>query len=134
MESDPDNATLQGELTTAKDATQGLRDAKETAKDNLAPILLSQGMDEYYIQKGLEFVAYNTYKNADEALERSREQLEDARGELPEAEEHFANAQYELDLAKMTNNRDEYEYARSLFDEAEHRMNDLREKERSAQE
>lgn len=134
LNSDPGNSTLEGELQTARDATEGLRDAKNTAQENVNPILFSQGMDDYYLQKGLEFVSYTNLKTAEEGLERSRGQLEEAKADLPDAEEHFSNAQYELELAKMTNNREEYEYARGLFDEAEARLNDLRRKESEASE
>jgi len=43
LANDPDNTTLQDELTTAEGETQGLRDARDTARTNLDPVLKSQG-------------------------------------------------------------------------------------------
>lgn len=108
-----------------------MRDARDAAQEAVNPILYSQGLDDYYLQKGIEYLAYESLRVAEEGLERSREQFEEATRDLPEAEAAFEQAQYEFDVA---NSREEYEYARGLLDEAEARLNTLRDRESAARE
>jgi len=61
-----------------------LRDAVNSKQEELNPILLSQGMDEFYLKKGLEFVSYTNLQTAKEQLERAQEQKGEAEEVLPE--------------------------------------------------
>jgi len=48
-----------------------LRDDLATAQDNLNPVLLSQGEDDFYLKKGLEYVAFTNWDTAKENLENA---------------------------------------------------------------
>lgn len=61
-----------------------MRDAVNSKQEELNPILLSQGMDEFYLKKGLEFVSYTNLQTAKEQLERAQEQKGEAEEVLPE--------------------------------------------------
>jgi hypothetical protein len=50
-----------------------LRDDVTAAQEAANPIIFSQGMDDYYLKKGLEYVAYESLRAAEEGLERSQE-------------------------------------------------------------
>jgi hypothetical protein len=49
-------------LDTAEGETQGLRDAKETAKNALTPLLISEGKDRYYVKAGAEYLAFENLR------------------------------------------------------------------------
>ena len=100
LANDPDNTEIQDEINDAEGETQGLRDARDTARTNLDPVLKSQGQDEYYAKKALEYVAYTNWKNSNDLLEGARESLTEAEGELPDLEEEYGTAEYNLGIAK----------------------------------
>jgi len=111
-----------------------LRTARDEAREALTPVLVAQGMDEYYAASGLEYVAYENWKTAGEQLERSREALAEADAELPHLEEELATAEYELELAASNARRDEYEYAADVERDVRARYEAQMEKKRIAQE
>jgi DNA repair exonuclease SbcCD ATPase subunit len=129
-----DTTNLEGELATAEGETQGLRDARDAAQEALNPVLLAQGMDEYYLASGLEYVAYENWKTAGDQLERSREALAEAEEELPHLEEELAAAEYELNLAADNARRDEYEHAAEVERDVRARYDAQAEKQRIARE
>lgn len=129
-----DTTALQTELNEAENETQGLRSAKDGAREALEPVLKAQGMDEYYAASGLEYVAYENWRVAGEQLERSREALAEAEEELPGLEEELAAAEYELELAASNARRDEYEHAAEVERDVRARYDAQTEKRRIAQE
>lgn len=86
-------------------------------------------MDEYYLKSGLEFVAYENWKKADEQLQNAQGALEEANMDMPLLQEEYDHAKYELDRAT---NREEYEYARQIFDEVKERKQDAQSKKDTA--
>lgn len=67
--SEGDRSTYQGEIEAARSETEGLRDAKNEAQNNVNPVLLAQGQDDYYIKKGAEYVAYENLDKINIALD-----------------------------------------------------------------
>jgi len=128
---DPAYGSKEQELEEAKDATEDLRDTRNEKQEALTPVLVAQGMDEYYKASGLEFVAYGNWKRASDNLELAEQGLNEVNEDKPELEATLEEAKYELDRA---NNRQEYEERRAIYDEAKTRMDNLNEKERIAQE
>lgn len=88
-------------------------------------------MDIYYVKSGLEFVAYENYKTADDTMTEANNALEEIAEEKPDLQSEYEEAKYELDRA---NNRQEYEERRAIFDDVNDRLNNLLNKERTAQE
>lgn len=79
-------ATLEGELETARDATQGLRDEVSDQEDVVNPLLLAEAQDQYYMKKGLEYIAYENLRKAREAREGAESILNEAAADLPDLE------------------------------------------------
>jgi len=115
-----DTTNLESDLATAQGETENLRTAKTTAKDALAPVLLAQGLDDMYAREGEEFIAWENYNAVVTELEARREAYAEAEQELPDVEEVYYTAQYELDFA---NSREEWEAASEAFAAAEARFN-----------
>lgn len=79
-------------MDTAEGETQGLRDARQTAKDNLEPILISQGADDFYLKKGIEYVAYTNWNSAKENLEAAQEVLDEIDADYDDLETRYYDA------------------------------------------
>jgi len=128
---DEDNDNVDAELADAEGETQGLRDAVQTIKDEIAPVLLSQGLDEMYAKEGLEYVAFENLRAARENKEAAEGVLEEVAEKEPALEEEYYIALYEKDRA--TNN-EEWNRAAEHFFEVEERYNALMDQKRTAQE
>lgn len=96
----------EGELQQARDATQGLRDEVSDQEDVVNPLLIAQAEDQYYMKKGLEYVAYENLRKAREAREGAEAILNEAAADLPNLESELEQAKYDFRLA---NNEQEYE-------------------------
>lgn len=75
-----------------------------------------------YAREGEEFIAWENYNASNTELEARREAYAEAEAELPDVEEAYYTAQYNLDFA---NSRDEWEAASAAFAQAEERFNDV---------
>lgn len=117
-------------MQAARDATDGLVATRDGLKDQLKPLLMAQGNDEYYVKSGLEFTAYENWQSAKGNLESANEVLEEVKEEKPMLEEEYADAKYELDRA---NNNDEYKERRAIFDDIKTRLDAMKSKEKTAQ-
>lgn len=133
LNSDPTNAAAaqwQSDLDDAEAATEGLRDAKTTAEEARAPVLLAQGLDSYYIKSGLEFTAYENFKAANDNLEGATEALNDVAAIEFALEEELETAVYEIGRA---NNQKEYEKAERILEDVQTRYDAMMEKKNIAQ-
>jgi hypothetical protein len=54
-----------------------LRDAKDTAKSALDPVLLPEGQDRIYAANGLEYAAYVNLENAQKNLAAAQEVVDE---------------------------------------------------------
>lgn len=89
-----------------------MQTAAETARDALAPAKLAKALDDMYAREGEEFIAWENYNASNTELEARREAYAEAEAELPDVEEAYYTAQYNLDFA---NSRDEWEAASAAF-------------------
>merc|ERR1712139_750585 len=83
-----------------------------------------------YIAEGTEYLAYEDWQRASDAMENSSQQLGEIMDEEPPLQEEWDAAKYELDRA---NNREEYESRREVFDDVNDRLNSLLDKKNTAQ-
>jgi len=118
---DPDTnenerGSAQYDIGVARDETEGLRDARTEAQNNVNPVLLAQGEDDYYIKKGYEYVAFENLEKAEGQLERSKAGRDHAEEELLHAEEVLAAAEYDLELVRNVENYDRVQDARANRD------------------
>lgn len=118
-------------MDTANAATAGLREAVQGYEGQLGPLLLSQGLDVYYIKSGLEFTAYENFVSARDNKEAAQHVLNEAEEEMPDLFDAYDEAQWNLNRA---NSREEYEHFLEIFNDIEARYNSLSEKERIARE
>lgn len=95
----------------------------------IAPLLLAQGLDMYYAKSGLEYIAYENWRAASEAVEGAEEVLAEVAEDEPALQFEWDEAKYELDRA---NNRSEYEERRAIFDDVNDRLNSLLDKKNTA--
>lgn len=103
----------------ARGETKGLRDARDEARENQLPLLKAQALDDYFIKKGAEYIAYEALTKVSEQLERSQEGFRAAQEERDHADEELAAAQYDLDLVRNVENYDRVKAAKARFEAAQ---------------
>lgn len=72
LEADPNDSAAQTALQEAEDGEAALQTARDGLYDQIKPLLLAQGGDEYYIKQGLEYTAYENWNSAKNNLEAAQ--------------------------------------------------------------
>lgn len=131
LENSPDDNPARENLEDLRNATPGLREAKQTAADVIPPLLLAEGKDRYFVAQGEEYVAYENYHAAKDMIRTAQEGLDEFNEDKDALEEEYNNAVYEKSRA---NNAQEYDHASEILLEVEGRYNTLMEKGRTSKE
>lgn len=92
--------------------------------------MLAQATDSYFIKSGAIYLAWTNWEQAKENLATAETGLEEALADLPELDEEYEAAKWDLDRA---NNREEYEHFRDVYDDIKSRRDSVLEKRNTAQ-
>lgn len=94
--------------------------------------MLAQGLDQFYLKQGEEYLAYEKVRTARINLETSQDSLAAAQEDLPDAYTAFDKADYDLTSARESKDRERFETAKAAYDEAKSTLDRLVQQEADA--